>query len=67
MQVKNLVKTKQGTYQFDGELSEEEHEFVITVGLHTLMEQGALPFMEVNEEGEYHTACSFAPGSEDLQ
>lgn len=63
MQVKNLIKNKQGTFQFDGELSEEEHEFVITVGLNTLMENGALPFMAVEEE----TAYSFAPSSDEIQ
>lgn len=65
MQVKNLVKIKGGAVQFDGELSEEEHEFVVMVGLHHLMEQGALPFVYADEEGNEHIAASFVPASED--
>lgn len=62
MQVKNLVKSKDGTYLFDGELSEEEHEFVLNIGLASLLEQGAIPFMTADEE----TAYKFIPGSDEL-
>lgn len=66
VQIKKLIKTTEGTVKFEGELTEQEHEFVVTVGLHTLMENGALPFIVVDEEGEYHTSASFIPSSEEI-
>lgn len=67
MQVSKVIKTSEGTVKFEGELSHEEHEFVIMVGLHSLMEQGALPFVYADEEGNEHIAASFVPASEEIQ
>lgn len=42
MEIKKSIKTKDGTVMFKGELSPEEHDFVLSVGLNTLIEQGAI-------------------------
>lgn len=42
MEIKKSIKTKDGTVVFKGELSAEEHDFVLSVGLNTLIEQGAI-------------------------
>lgn len=63
MQVSKLLKTSEGTVKFEGELTEEEHEFVVNIGLATLLEEGAIPFITATEEN----AHSFVPGSDELQ
>ena len=42
MEIKKSIKTAAGTVMFKGELSPEEHDFVLSVGLNTLIEQGAI-------------------------
>jgi hypothetical protein len=45
MHIKKLIETEQGAVEFSAELSGEELEVVITVGLNTLLRAGALPFL----------------------
>lgn len=52
MEIKKILKTKKGTVVFKGEISDEEHEFILSVGLNTLMEHGALPFSTVDDEDD---------------
>lgn len=42
MEIKKSIKNKDGTVVFKGTLSPEEHDFVLSVGLNTLVEQGVL-------------------------
>ena len=42
MEVKKIIKTDTGTYSFQGTLTEEEHEYILTIGLLTLFENGAI-------------------------
>ncbi len=49
MEIKKSIKNKDGTVMFKGELSPEEHDFVLSVGLNTLVEQGAIA-MSTEEE-----------------
>ncbi len=42
MEIKKSIKNKDGTVKFKGTLTQEEHDFVLTVGLNTLIEQGAI-------------------------
>lgn len=58
MDVKKVLKTKHGTVTFKGELSNEEHEFVLAVGLNTLMEAGALPMQVADDLANF-------PGSDE--
>lgn len=63
MEIKKVLKTKDGNVTFKGSLSPEEHEFVLAVGLNTLMENGAIPF-QVGEEDEL---AYFIPGETPVQ
>ena len=51
--VKKVIKTKNGEVTFKGTLSPEEHEYVLAVGLNTLMEAGALPMQIIDDEDDY--------------
>lgn len=48
MRVSNVLKSDENTYKFEGELSEEEHSLVITLGLNFLYAQGLLAAMTPN-------------------
>ncbi len=61
MEVNKVIKTKDCNVKFEGELSQEEHEFVLTVGLHTLMQQGAIPFIVADD------SQTIIPGNGELQ
>ena len=63
MDVKKVLKTKDGTVTFKGSLSAEEHEFVLAVGLNTLMEAGALPMQLADEED----LADYIPGESPVQ
>lgn len=50
MLVSKSIETPQGTVKFEGELEQVELDFVIKIGLNTLMQMGAIPFTAKNEE-----------------
>ena len=52
MEIRKVLKTKHGEVTFKGTLSQEEHEFVLAVGLNTLMEAGALPMQVADDEDD---------------
>jgi hypothetical protein len=60
--VKKVIKTKKGEVTFKGTLSPEEHEYVLAVGLNTLMEAGALPMQVIEDEDDY---MNFPPQEDD--
>jgi len=62
--VKKVIKTKKGEVTFKGTLSAEEHEYVLAVGLNTLMEAGALPMQIIEDEDDY---MNFPPQEDDEQ
>jgi hypothetical protein len=49
LQINNTFKTPQGTVTFQGELSQEEADYVIQMGLNYLLSQGALPFKSAED------------------
>ncbi len=49
MEINKTFKTAQGTVTFKGELSQEEADYVIQIGLNTLLQQGAIPFQVVQD------------------
>lgn len=49
MEISQSFKTEEGTLTFQGELSQEELDIVIQVGLSTLFSQGLIPF-KVSDE-----------------
>jgi len=52
MDVKRVIRTKYGTIKFKGELSAEEHEYILGIGLNTLLEAGAFSMNASTEEDE---------------
>ena len=48
MKIENTVKTDEGTFQFNGELSQDEHDLVLTIGLNFLYAQGLMGTMAPN-------------------
>lgn len=62
MEIKKVLKTKDGNVTFKGSLSPEEHEFVLSVGLNTLVEQGAIA-MSTEEEPD----VDWIPGDTPVQ
>lgn len=65
MEIKKSIKTAAGTVMFKGELSPEEHDFVLSVGLNTLIEQGAIA-MSQPEDIELE-ADDYIPGETPVQ
>jgi hypothetical protein len=63
MEIKKVLKTKDGTVTFKGSLSPEEHEFILAVGLNTLLENGALPMQLADEED----LADYIPGETPVQ
>lgn len=50
MEVNKTFETPQGTVKFHGELSQDEADYVIKVGLNYLLQNGALPFKVVDNQ-----------------
>lgn len=50
MLVSKSIETRQGTVKFEGELDPVELDFVLQIGLNTLMQMGAIPFSSKKEE-----------------
>lgn len=46
MYVKKTIETPNGGATFEGELSQEELDFVVKIGLNYLLQQGALPMVK---------------------
>jgi hypothetical protein len=63
MEIKKVLKTKNGTVTFKGSLTAEEHEFILAVGLNTLLESGALPMQLADEED----LADYIPGETPVQ
>lgn len=67
MEIKKSIKTKDGTVMFKGELSPEEHDFVLSVGLNTLIEQGAFAMQQVEEITLDEDDVDYIPGETPVQ
>ena len=46
MQIKTLIERPDGMYEFNAELTPEQHKFLIEFAVKTLFVQGMLPFAE---------------------
>lgn len=59
MLVSKTIETPEGTVKFEGELSKEETDMVVGVGLNYLLQMGYLPFKVAPNDGsldmEVHT------------
>ena len=68
MEIKKSIKNKDGTVVFKGTLSPEEHDFVLSVGLNTLVEQGAIAMStEEDIDIEEEPAVDWIPGDTPVQ
>jgi len=56
MLVNKSIETPNGTVKFEGELEQKELDFVLKIGLNTLLTAGAIPFTmkEKEEAGVTH-------------
>jgi hypothetical protein len=52
MLIEKTLKTKDGSYRFSGEITEQEHDFILSVGLNELLQNGALPFITLMDENQ---------------
>jgi hypothetical protein len=59
IKVNQAIQTEQGTVTFNGELSQEELDYVLSAGLNYLLQSGALPFQILDEEDE----ANYLPGT----
>jgi hypothetical protein len=58
MLVNKSIETENGTVKFEGELEQNELDFVLKIGLNTLLTAGAIPFttksVDAKAEGTTH-------------
>jgi len=52
MLVNKSIETPQGTVKFEGELEQNELDFVLKIGLNTLLTAGAIPFTTKNVDAK---------------
>jgi hypothetical protein len=52
MLVNKSLETEKGTVKFEGELEQHELDFVLKIGLNTLLQLGAIPFTTKHEDSE---------------
>ena len=52
MLVNKSIETEKGTVKFEGELEQKELDFVLKIGLNTLLQMGAIPFTTTKTETE---------------
>jgi hypothetical protein len=48
--IKKTIKLPDGSYTFEGEVSADELDVLVTAGINYLVQQGALPLIGVTEE-----------------
>jgi hypothetical protein len=63
MEIIKVLKTKKGIVTFKGEITEAEHEYILTVGLNSLLEQGALPFTSIEDDEDWANTLPVQEGS----
>ena len=44
MKIKQVIETPEGTFTFEGELNEVEHDLIVEAGVNYLLKEGVLPF-----------------------
>lgn len=50
MYVNKIIQSKNGAFKFKGEVTQDELDYIINVGLNTLLEQGSLPLHSMETE-----------------
>lgn len=62
MKIKQVVKTEEGSFTFEGEIGQEEHDFLIEAGISFLVRQGIIPFKMATKAGDF---ASYVKPTED--
>jgi hypothetical protein len=52
VEVKKVIRTSKGDFTFEGTLSQEELDIIITVGIGVLLEKGAMPLLGIDDGEE---------------
>lgn len=52
MKVKTVVENDEGVFEFQAELSEQQHAFLIEYAIRDLIRKGLLPFINAESEGD---------------
>ena len=63
MKVKKSLETPDGTVVFEGEISPDELDLILSVGLNYLLQQGAIPLKVLDTKD----VSRLAEGSKELQ
>ncbi len=53
MQIKHIVQTASGTYELNGEIEQEEFDYIFSLGLNVLLQQGAIATSGMEEEEDF--------------
>lgn len=53
MHIKQVVKTDEGEFTFEGDISEVEHDFIVEAGINFLLQQGVLPFKMMKNKASF--------------
>lgn len=52
MLISKSIETENGTVKFEGELEQNELDFILKIGLNTLLQMGAIPFTAKHNEAD---------------
>lgn len=52
MKVKTVVETDEGAYEFQAQLSQQQHAFLIEYAIRDLIRKGLLPFLNIEDQDE---------------
>lgn len=63
MEIRKVIKTSKGDFTFEGNLSQEELDIIVSVGIGVLLEKGAMPLLGLDEGDE----CKLMFPGEDIQ
>jgi hypothetical protein len=63
LKVKKSLETPNGTVVFEGEITPDELDLILSVGLNYLLQQGAIPLKVLDTKD----AAKLAEGSQELQ
>jgi hypothetical protein len=64
MEIKVKTQDKEGNVIFEGTLNQEQHNYILAIGIQYLLANGA---MSLDGEDEDDDPASFAPGSDSVQ
>lgn len=64
MKIKTVVENEEGTFEFQAELSAQQHAFLLEYAIRDLIRKGLLPFLNVDNEADM---AKIIPNPDDRQ